>query len=237
MVGWRFVPFPCFQSRGLQLKCRFENGCLIFFAESLEDFEIVESLSTSLKNHLLECVPQGDKGLILKDVGPKQEVAREPINITSLVTDTRFQLISNLAQTPFELDGKTYASVEGFWQGLKFEDEADRRRLSALHGLDAKLAGHAANPGIEFTYGGTRIPTGRPEHWKLMFRACEAKFSQHEGAQQALLLTGERPLQHNVRHDREAIPGIVIADIWMRIRSHLRQRVPETKRGVPELRW
>ena len=28
---------------------------------------------------------------------------------------------------PFELDGQQYQSVESFWQGLKFADEADRR--------------------------------------------------------------------------------------------------------------
>ena len=51
--------------------------------------------------------------------------------------------------------------------------------------------------------------------------ACEAKFSQHEEARRALLNTKERPLVHKTRRDSRTIPGVIMAEIWTRIRSRL----------------
>src|SRR5262245_50945624 len=80
---------------------------------------------------------------LLHALGPEAEVRREPINITSRAP-MPLKLASNFAHTPFVLDGLDYASIEGFWQGLKFPDEADRRRLAAMHGSAAKDAGFYA---------------------------------------------------------------------------------------------
>jgi hypothetical protein len=55
-----------------------------------------------------------------------------------------------------------------------------------------------------------------------MERACAAKFEQHAQARRALLATGERPLTHKVRPDSRTIPGVILADIWMRLRERLR---------------
>ena len=68
----------------------------------------------------------------------------EPINVTSRSPDPTVRLIANLAHTPFELDGHAYASVEAFWQGLKFPDAERRRQISPLHELAARRAGCAA---------------------------------------------------------------------------------------------
>jgi predicted NAD-dependent protein-ADP-ribosyltransferase YbiA (DUF1768 family) len=48
------------------------------------------------------------------------------INIASNSSNMIEALLSNLAHTPFELDGMRYASVEAFWQGLKYSDTAKR---------------------------------------------------------------------------------------------------------------
>ena len=37
----------------------------------------------------------------------------------------------------------------------------------------------------------------------------------------ALVGTGDRPLMHKTRRDSRTIPGVVMADIWMRIRRTL----------------
>jgi hypothetical protein len=55
-----------------------------------------------------------------------------------------------------------------------------------------------------------------------MERACAAKFEQHGPARGALLATGQRPLTHKVRPDSRMIPGVILADIWMRLRDRLR---------------
>ena len=36
--------------------------------------------------------------------------------------------------------------------------------------------------------------------------------------------TGERPLSHRTRPDSRTIPGVILAEIWMRLRSRLRDR-------------
>jgi len=165
----------------------------------------------------------GDEpSIALRALGPRDEVCREPINISSRVADRALALVSNFAPTPFELDGRAYASVEGFWQGLRFTSEADRRRLAAMSGATAKRAGN-----VDWTttieYEGETIVVGTWAHWKLMHRACWAKFSQCEAARNALLATGTRPITHVMRRDSRTIPGVIMADIWMRVREQLRK--------------
>jgi predicted NAD-dependent protein-ADP-ribosyltransferase YbiA (DUF1768 family) len=58
-----------------------------------------------------------------------------------------------------------------------------------------------------------------------MKKACRAKFEQSAEANAALLATADRPLPHVVRHDSKTIPGVVMAEIWMRIRNDLRQGI------------
>ena len=41
-------------------------------------------------------------------------------------------------------------------------------------------------------------------------------------AREALLSTGTRPLMHRMRRDSKTIPGVIMADIWMRLRERLR---------------
>lgn len=144
-----------------------------------------------------------------------------PLNITYDVTPMPFKLISNLAETAFELDNRFYASIEGFWQGLKFPDDVDRQRVAELAGHAAKRAGPKSHPGDRIVYDRKEIVVGTVDHWELMERACRAKFEQDEDARAALLLTGNRPLEHRVRPDSRTIPGIVMADIWTRIRAEL----------------
>ncbi|MBS0243478.1 MAG: hypothetical protein JSS20_14970, partial [Proteobacteria bacterium] len=71
------------------------------------------------------------------------------------------------------------------------------------------------------TYRGASVPVGTYAHWQLMARACLAKFEQNIDARAALLGTGTRPLEHRVRRDSRTIPGVIMADIWMRIRGQL----------------
>ena len=46
-----------------------------------------------------------------------------------------------------------------------------------------------------------------------------------QGYWMALLGTGERPLVHVTRRDSRTIPGIVMADIWMKVRRGLVKRI------------
>ncbi|MEZ5924455.1 MAG: NADAR family protein [Hyphomicrobiaceae bacterium] len=157
----------------------------------------------------------------LTRLGRRADVCREPINITSTSPDPAARLMSNFGDASFEMDGEAYRSVESFWQGLKFSDPLDRRRIAALNGREAQAAGEAKGYGTHVTYAGAEIPVGTWAHWQLMERACRAKFAQCGEARAALLATGIRPLEHVLPRDSRAIPGVIMAEIWMRIRRDL----------------
>jgi hypothetical protein len=131
-------------------------------------------------------------------------------------------MISNLAEAPFELDGRRYRSVESFWQGLKFSHDADRRRIADCEGPRALSEGSRQGYGRTIAYEGVEITVGTWDHWQLMERACQAKFLQNAEARASLLATGNRPLVHIVRRDSRSIPGVIMAQIWTRLRRKLR---------------
>lgn len=202
------------------MRLSFQNNVLGLSAETQAEEAICELLRTS-DGHVFRLHAETKRGLAFSAIGPEDEARRVPLNIVRSM-EPRFASISNLAPTPFALDGETYASVEGFWQGLKSADPAQRRVLGMLSGGEAKGRGDLLGRPEVFDYGGTTIFSGSPEHWALMRRACEAKFAQHEGARTALLDSGERWLTHRTRKESRMIPGAIMADIWMRIRTRLR---------------
>ncbi len=173
--------------------------------------------------HVLAVAGDPGEGLALGDLGLRDDACREPINIASNAPHPAAKLVSNFGDAPFVLDGQDYASVESFWQSLKFEKNSDRRRIAALPGAHARNEGEDRGYGATVRYGETDIPVGTYEHWQLMRLACEAKFDQHFEAREALLSTGDRPLTHVVRRDSRTIPGVLMAEIWMRIRKKLRE--------------
>jgi predicted NAD-dependent protein-ADP-ribosyltransferase YbiA (DUF1768 family) len=201
---------------------RLRDGMLVV---TPEEGEALAEWLEAHAGHVFRLHAREDGAAQLQSLGPEAEACRVPINITSQSPEP-LRLASNFAHTPFRLDGLAYASIEGFWQGLKFPDEADRRRLAALHGTAARDAGHGAPAADSFVYGGETVRVGTWGHWQLMEKACRAKFSQHAAAREALLSTGRRPLVHEVEPDSRNIPGAVMAAIWTRIRDGLRPAQP-----------
>jgi predicted NAD-dependent protein-ADP-ribosyltransferase YbiA (DUF1768 family) len=171
--------------------------------------------------HVLLMEADDGDGLSLHDLGPQPTACREPLNVLSDHADPQVRLISNFAHTPFVLEGLAYQSVEGFWQGLKFADPDERRRLAELDGPATKRAGGQQGYGEFVSYRGSEIRVGSSDHWRLMHVACLAKFTQNDAARAALLATAPRWLMHRVRRESRAIPGPIMADIWMRIRDKL----------------
>lgn len=196
-----------------------KNGQIILVADTHENPALLAALRV-FDGHAVSVQVRSDVCLVLEDLGPHAEACREPINVTRNI-DSCYAPISNLYPTPFLLDDEAYGSVEGFWQSLKHESPTRRREVAALSGTTAKKA--AGNPTLSatFVYLGQTVRTGTYEHWELMQRACEAKFSQNERARRALLATGNRPLTHIVRGDSRTIPGVIMASIWMRIRREI----------------
>ena len=200
-----------------------KGGMLILAVEDDAEAAAFAKWRTDHAGHAFFFDGGSEKGGSLQDLGVKADACREPINIVFGMGDPQWQPIGNLAHTPFVLRDRAYASVEGFWQGLKFSTEGDRARIAQMWGREAKAAAFEAVEPDQFAYDGRDYVVGSADHRALMLLACRAKFAQHDEARATLLATGERPLTHRVRRDSRAIPGAVMADMWMRIRTSIRR--------------
>lgn len=210
------------------MKISFQNNVIGLSAETAEEREFCKLLG-AVDGYVFKLNAATERGMSFSEIGPEDDARRAPLNIVRSIAPI-FAPISNLAHTPFVLDGLNYASIEGFWQGLKTVDPAQRRALARLSGAEAKKKGSSLDQPSRFDYGGVDIAAGSPEHWDLMRMACEAKFTQNRDARAALLATGERWLTHKARRDSRTIPGAIMADIWMRLRARLKEPTFESAR-------
>ncbi len=211
------------------MRVTFQPRHLLLVPETPADEADLAAWTARSQGHVFYLPPpepaSGGATAALHDIGPQADACREPINVRFESGDLRWQLISNLAHTPFILHGHRYASVEAFWQGLKLRSTRDRRRVAALWGIDAKNAAQDVAERPTFDYGGETIATGRYIHWELLRQACEAKFTQNPDARSVLFATGQRQLTHRTRRDSRTIPGALLAQIWMDIRDRLREEI------------
>lgn len=152
------------------------------------------------------------------------------INIGSRGDTETERMLSNFAHTPFHLNGLVYESVEGFWQGLKYPNAADRERIAKLWGMEAKKAGRDAPQATRFDYQGKTILVGSPEHHELMRQALRAKLRRNAKVLQLLLRTDNEPLTHILHNkegkqlpDSKTIPGEVFCRYLMELREEYRR--------------
>lgn len=154
---------------------------------------------------------------------------------------TELGIFSNFAATPFELDGKKYASVEGFWQMMKYpEGTADERltwpgtewkftreQVAGMVGFEAKRAGDLAEINMKkmvinwVTYQGRKMPyrvMEKAEHYKLIRRAMQAKFDQNPELRRTLKATGDLILRPDHHQGTDTPPAWKYYEIWMEIR-------------------
>ena len=111
---------------------------------------------------------------------PDWEILPQEATAGEVILSKRNELgiLSNFAATPFELDGKRYASVEGFWQMMLYPEGPDderaknkgvtwkytREQVAQMTGFEAKAAGTLAEEnmkklGIDWvTFKGKRFP-------------------------------------------------------------------------------
>lgn len=153
---------------------------------------------------------------------------------------TELGILSNFAATPFVLDGKSYASVEGFWQMMKYpENEKDlrakaewklsREQVGQLTGFEAKAAGTAASKIMKtmninwVSYRAKRMRYRTPEraeHYRTILRAMKAKLSQNPKVKEVLKRTGDLVLRPD-HHQKAAPPAWEYHKIWMELRAQL----------------
>jgi hypothetical protein len=152
------------------MKAILQENLLVLVPETDEERVALGDWKAAHQDHVLYIGANPGTGLSLVDLGAREHACNEPINIISNSPDPVARLISNFAPTPFELDGRDYACVEAFWQGLKVEEGTERRRVAQLDGPAAGKARVERPSGSTIVYEGRPVAVGTWEHWQLMER-------------------------------------------------------------------
>ncbi len=155
-------------------------------------------------------------------------------------------LLSNFAPTPFTLRGKRYASLEGFWQMMKFPEGTDdpratfpgiqwpytREQVAQLSSFEAKHAGDIGEKNMQtmgitwVTFEGQRMeykPATPGEHYRLMVEATHEKVRQNPEVKKVLLATGDLILKPDHHQESNAPAAWHYFDILTQIRTELRR--------------
>jgi hypothetical protein len=194
-------------------------------------------------------VPVSKEGVPSWEILPQEARPGEVI----LSKRNELGLLSNFAATPFDFHGKRYASLEGFWQMMKYPEGPDDERarfpglewkytrddVAQLTAFDAKKAGDLASAnmkkmGIDWvTFEGKRMPY-RPsepgEHYRLIVEATREKVRQNPDVKRVLLATGDLVLKPDHHQPPDAIAAWRYYEILTGIRDELQKNSRELRK-------
>jgi predicted NAD-dependent protein-ADP-ribosyltransferase YbiA (DUF1768 family) len=153
---------------------------------------------------------------VSKEGAPAWEILPQEAAPGEVILSKRNELglLSNFAATPFTFKGKRYASLEGFWQMMKYPEGPNdprakvpelkwkytREQVAQLTSFEAKNAGTLAEENMKHlgiswvTFAGKRIeyrPAKPGEHYRLIVAATRAKVRQNPEVRKVLLATGD----------------------------------------------
>ncbi len=153
-------------------------------------------------------------------------------------------ILSNFAPTPFDYRGKRYASLEGFWQMMKYPEGKDdpralfdgiewkytRDQVAQLSSFEAKRAGDLAEANMKImgitwvTFEGKRFEYRSKipgEHYRLIVESMREKVFQNPEVKRVLLSTGDLILKPDHHQDPDLPPEWRYYEIMMMIRNEL----------------
>jgi len=184
-----------------------------------------------------------------KEGAPAWEIFPQEAGPGEVILSKRNELglLSNFAATAFAFRGKRYASLEGFWQMMKYpENENDPRakfpglnwpytrdQVAQMTGFEAKRAGTLADQNMKTmgitwaTFEGKQIeykPAVPGEHYQLIVAATWEKVRQNPEVKKVLLATGDLILKPDHHQEPDASAAWRYYEILMQIRSELRLR-------------
>ena len=160
---------------------------------------------------------------------------------------TELGIFSNLSPSPIEFESEHYASVEAFWQMMKFPDPNDlqdernhfsqefsitREAVKKLVMFEAKHAGDLANKVMKehsinwVTYQGKKfnykdMAEGSQYHYDLIYKVMWAKVTQNPEIKNLLLQTGNLILKPDHVQAANSPKAYFYFDILMDIRKKL----------------
>jgi hypothetical protein len=167
-------------------------------------------------------------------------------------------LLSNFAPTPFVFHHRRYASLEGFWQAMKYpENPADvratfpgvrwrctRAEVGQMTGFNAKRAGDLANTNMTVmhidwvTFEGHRMeyrPAQPGDHYRLIVAITWQKVLQNAEVRRVLLSTGKLVLEPDHYQEPNAPAAWRYYEILTDIRSRLQSG--SGPRGQDQFSW
>ena len=156
-------------------------------------------------------------------------------------------LLSNFAPTPFVFHGKKYASLEGFWQMMKYPEGPNdprtmfpglewkytRAQVAQMVSFEANHAGALASENMTkmgitwLSFEGKRFeykPAIPGEHYKLIVAATWEKVKQNPEVKKILLSTGDLILKPDHHQEPNAPAAWHYYEILMQIRTELQNR-------------
>ena len=196
------------------------------------------AFTSEYPSHWWEFVPENERI-------SSWEILPHEANKGELILSKRNELgqFSNLAHTPFYLDGIYYASIEGLWQGLKYPDTKlvndqrfnftyplNREEVYLLFDFKSKEAGKIANKinkknkinfvsykGYAFDY--KDMNDGSNFHYKLIKRAIMAKLKQNPHLIELLMQTKGLKLKADHKQKTTYPKAYYYHQIYMEIRD------------------
>lgn len=187
---------------------------------------------------------------VSKEGAPTWEILPQEAGPGEVILSKRNELgglLSNFAATPFTFKGKRYASLEGFWQMMKYPEGPNdarakfpglewkytREQVAQLTSFEAKSAGtlgeeNMKKMGISWvTFAGKRIEyraKAPGEHYLLIVAATRAKVQQNPEVRKVLLATGDLILKPDHQQDPNPPAAWRYYEILTLIRSELQKR-------------
>lgn len=155
------------------------------------------------------------------------------------------QNLSNLGHTPFIFRGKSYESVEGLWQSLKYpENQQDprqnfpgitwdfsREEVEQMIGWDAMNAGGLGSHNMQImnidwvSFEGKRMKygtKGKGLHYQLIKSILKAKVETNPEVKRVLMSTGDLILKSDHKMASDTPPAWKYHEIYMVIRDEIR---------------
>jgi predicted NAD-dependent protein-ADP-ribosyltransferase YbiA (DUF1768 family) len=184
-----------------------------------------------------------------KDQAESWEILPQDALVGEVILSKRTELgiFSNLSPSPIEFEGEQYASVEAFWQMMKFPDPKDaqderntfaqdytisREAVKKLVMFEAKHAGDLANKVMKehsinwVSYQGKKfnykdMGEGSQYHYELIYQVILAKVNQNPEIKNLLIQTGSLKLKPDHTQAANSPKAYYYFDILMDIRNKL----------------
>jgi hypothetical protein len=184
----------------------------------------------------------------LKEGAPAWEILPQEAKPGEVILSKRNELglLSNFAPTPFVFHQRTYASLEGFWQAMKYPENAQdpraafpgltwaytRAQVEQMTAFTAKRAGDLANTNMAkmnityVTFEGHKMECKPPQpgdHYRLIVAATWQKVLQNPEVRRVLLSTGNLVLKPDHYQEPDAPAAWRYYEILTDIRTRLQR--------------